>query len=275
MYTILLNNSDNKLVVTSSTPVIMQRSSLVDNMHILVPRMYGELDMADFICNLEYITPIYKKYKTEILVIKNPSYKVTGSEIEYVEYTLPLTTEFTNEAGNIEMQLSFLSISATEDGGPKLNQHVRKTNPVRIPVMPIAAWSDIVPDEAFTKIDQRLIKMQGLLEAQDNMIGNAIASMPRDLDLNREENVLKLMTDNGTIGEGVDLDIVSEVVGDKIVGVDEDGIKDGVTDLDTLVNGYTSPVIDLDALVQGGNGDGNSNSGAIITDIDEELGGNE
>ena len=73
MYTILVNN-DNTLV-TSIKERIMQRSKLVDSLHFLADTIYKDIDMTDFTVTLEYVLPVSKEYKTEILVRSEELYK--------------------------------------------------------------------------------------------------------------------------------------------------------------------------------------------------------
>ena len=62
MYTILVK-SDDTLVATQRQN-IMHRSSLVRQLRFLVDPVYGDqkLNMADYVCVLEYRTPISNRY---------------------------------------------------------------------------------------------------------------------------------------------------------------------------------------------------------------------
>ena len=66
MYTILVGESNE--LVTSVKERIMQRSKLVDNLHFLVEPTYKGIDMSGFTAMLEYITPVGREYRTEVLV---------------------------------------------------------------------------------------------------------------------------------------------------------------------------------------------------------------
>ena len=155
MYTILLDES-NELVATVRER-IMQRSKLVDSFHFLVEPEYKGVSMDDFTVMMEYLLPVSREYRSEILVKSDELYK------DMLEYTVPFDTCLTREAGDIEVQLTFVRVNLDVDGNPI--QQVRKTSPVTITIVPISAWSDIVADSALTAVDQRLIQAEALLNA--------------------------------------------------------------------------------------------------------------
>lgn len=163
MYTILLGD-DNQLTV-SVEERIMQQSKLVDDLHFLVEPVYKEQDMSGFTCLMEYLPPVSKRYKSEILSLSDKLYK------GMLEYKLPFDTNLTAEAGDVAVQLTFYKVEMEADGtGIKRVRHTQATN---IRVLPISAWSDIIPDEALTALDQRMIAMQALtnqlVEANQNL----------------------------------------------------------------------------------------------------------
>lgn len=171
MYTLLLDDSHK--LITTQRERIMQRSKLVNKMRFLVPQNYDGLDMSVTTACLEYLKPISKEYKTEILTKSGELYK------EHLEYVLPFDTELTREHGELELQLTFTYVSMDEYGN--ISQYVRKTDPTSITIVPIAAWSDIIPDSELTALDQRLIKTD-LQIAQLADINMALAdSVPDDL----------------------------------------------------------------------------------------------
>lgn len=65
MYTFLINEDNS--VTASLTERIMQRSKLVDNLHFLADQTYKGVDISDYTVMLEYVLPVSKRYKTEIL----------------------------------------------------------------------------------------------------------------------------------------------------------------------------------------------------------------
>ena len=171
MYTILVNER-NELVATQRER-IMQRSKLVDKLHFLVPTDYNESDMTDTTVCLEYIRPISREYKIEILTRSAELYK------EHLEYILPIDTDLTKEPGQVELQLTFTWVDMDEDGN--INQHARKTEPTYINIIPVANWSLQMPDDLLTPLDQRMV-MYAQLTQQALDINAALAdSVPDDL----------------------------------------------------------------------------------------------
>ena len=163
MYTIIVTN-DNKLIC-SVRERIVQRSKLVDKMHFLCDEFYNEFDMKEFTCTMEYLCPISKKYKTETLVASEELYE------GLVEYVIPIDTNLTQENGDVELQLTFTKVELDADGNA--TQYVRKTTPILVTISPTADWAQIIPDEALTALDQRLIKLDAaaaeLAEIQETL----------------------------------------------------------------------------------------------------------
>lgn len=73
MYTFLINE-DNTLTA-SVVERVMQRSKLVDNLHFLADTIYKGIDMSNYTVMLEYVLPVSKNYKTEILQKSAELYK--------------------------------------------------------------------------------------------------------------------------------------------------------------------------------------------------------
>lgn len=243
MYTILV--CDDHSLRTTNRERIMQRSKLVDKLHFLVPPTYEDLDMSQMLVCMEYLTPVGKKYETEILVKSEELYK------DHLEYKLPFDTKLTNEPGELELQLTFAEALMDADG--VINQPVRKTEPTTITITPIAAWADVIPDNALTALDQRLImlnaQMKGLSDLADSIVNNSADNLIYD----DNEATLQLSSKGVAIGdkvsvrnmldEGVpvvDLDSLSD---DGSVNIPGDGCDCGCDCDDNVVEfGYSSDV---------------------------------
>ena len=198
MYTILVND-DNTLSRTK-VEQIMEKSTNVNQLHFLGKPLYhsmqgDEIDMTDFSCILEYKLPISHEYHSEALVATDGLYKDA-----YIEYILPVNTQFTKEAGNIELQLSFTDVYTRPDGTNV--PRVRKTQPTMITITPISDWSNLVPDAALTAIDQRLIAMDSLVRSLNMTINQYQAGQAASLSL--EGDTLYLVKSDGEkIGKGI------------------------------------------------------------------------
>ena len=223
MYTILLNETNE--LTTSIRERIMQRSKLVDSLHFLVDPIYKGIDMSDFTVMMEYILPISREYKTEILVKSDELYK------NKLEYKLPFDTCLTKEAGKIEVQLTFIKVELDADG--KSVQRVRKTSPTTITIVPISAWSDIIADNALTALDQRLIQVDAAIAAANEMNNYLSETKADNIIVNKETNTIQLTANGCPIGDAVEY----SSCGIKSFDVDED---DNITI--TLIDGR---VIDL------------------------------
>ena len=203
MYTILVN--DDNILTTSVRERIMQRSKLVDSLHFLVEPTYKELNIADFTVTLEYVLPISKKYKVETLIKSDELYK------ERLEYKLPFDTNLTREYGDIEIQLTFTKVDLDEEG--KDIQYVRKTSTTSITIVPISAWSDVIPDEALTDLDQKILKTDAQIKELREMQENILVEKADNLVLDEENKELYLTAEGNQIGNKVKLsDLGNEIV---------------------------------------------------------------
>ena len=214
MYTILVTN-DNELFITQKQR-IMQRSSLVNNLHILVYPTYStgteEYDMTQFTASMEYILPVSKKYKSEILTLSKERYETESGEF-MLEYLVPFDTGLTSEAGDIEIQLTFVKVDLDEEG--QGTQYVRKTNTCVVKILPISAWSDIVPDEALTAIDQRIVATQTQINELVDLAG--VISISKADNMKLTDTTLQLTANGEDIGDGIDLNELGDVLTDATV----------------------------------------------------------
>lgn len=210
MYTILVND-DNTLYGTNKER-IMQRSKLFDNLQFLVNPMYKGYDMSLCTVMLEYVLPVSKKYCTEILERSEEGYE------EYLKYTLPFDTNITSEAGKIELQLTFAYSDLDVDGAPI--QRVRKTSTTTITIVPIAAWSDLIPDSALSAIDQRLIKTDAQIKELIDAHNSLNEDKADDIVYSPDDNTLQLLSNGKAIGTRVKLECDDEGV--PIVDLDGD-----------------------------------------------------
>ena len=224
MYVILINH-DNTLSAPKKDR-IMQRSKLVDTFMFLVYPTYNDIDLSDCTVLLEYLLPVSRRYKTEILKLSSEKYE------DHLKYLLPIDTEITNEAGKVEMQLTFLKADLDENGKPFTP--VRKTDSIEVEVFPISAWSDIIPDSALSPIDQRLIMIDAQIRALDHM--NNILNDTKADDLICEDNKLQLTANGKKIGNSVEVNSCGGCNEDGIPIVDFGGYTDIVTPDDSTDN---------------------------------------
>lgn len=194
-YIFLLEN-DNE-IIASHREVLMQRSKLVDEVWFLINPKYKtcENDMSVFNVVLEYILPTSKSYHSLELVQDKEGYK------EYLKYTVPLDSNLSSEAGDIQLQLSFIYVGLDADGNGV--QKVRKTLPAKLHITPIAAWGDIIPDAALSSIDQRIIKTQAQIKELGYYAEIFSENQVDNLAYDDKSETLQLMAGNKVIGDKV------------------------------------------------------------------------
>lgn len=222
MYVILVNDDDT--LYGSHKERIMQRSKCVDTLVFIVNPIYRNThDMTNATVMLEYVRPVSRKYETEILKLSNERY---GDG--FLQYKLPLDTNLTAESGKLELQLTF--VYADLDASGNSIQRVRKTSTTIVEIVPISAWSDIIPDAALSSLDQRLLVMNAQIKAMDEMNQVIIDNKADNIKYNENTNELQLLSGNKEIGNKVALK-----TGDALL---EDGVP--VIDFSTASSGDSS-----------------------------------
>lgn len=198
-YTFVVNESNS--VTASRKETIMQRSKLVNDIWFLVNPEYGFNDMTLFSVILEYVLPVSRKYRTVELTKDDEGYN------GYLKYVVPIDTDLSSEAGDVEMQLTFAYVGLEPDGTSI--QRVRKTMVCNLHVTPIAAWSDIIPDEALSSLDQRIIKIDAQIKCLNEM-GDVFDKTKADnIRYDAVENSIQLTAKGREIGDEVRLQGVS------------------------------------------------------------------
>ena len=161
-YIILVNDDDT--LYGSKKCRIMQRQKLVNDLIFVVNPIYrGVHDMTKASVLLEYVLPISKKYETVCLELCDERYDDC-----FLQYKLPLDTNFTSEHGTVELKLTFAYVEMDENGNGI--QRVRKTEKTTMEITPISEWSEIIPDSALSGLDQRLIVMNAQIQAIDDYL---------------------------------------------------------------------------------------------------------
>lgn len=225
MYVILVNR-DNTMVATQKEN-IMQRSKLVDKFCFLVQPTYEDLQIVNCTALLEYVLPVSRKYSSETLVPATEDYK------GYLQYFLPIDTNLTAEPGNIELTLTFLYVGFNDVG--EVVQRVRKTFPIEITVHMTKSWSDVIPDNALSAIDQRIIKTDAQIKALQDMGTMFELTKADNLKYYKETAELQLLSGDVEIGDKVKLQSI-QVDGDNLEDIVDEAVdeamKEGVPIVD-------------------------------------------
>ena len=213
MYVILVN--EDGTLYGSHKERIMKGSKLVDNLVFLVDPIYKGVDMSDASVVLEYVLPISRKYKTEYLTLSDERYNDC-----FLQYKLPFDTCLTSEAGTIELQLTFAKTELDIKG--KGTQRVRKTSSTTIEIIPVTAWADLVPDDALSALDERIIKQDAQIRALADLAVLLNENQVDNLVYNSKEDTLQLSAKGMGVGDKVSVkDIMDD--GIPVVDLDSDG----------------------------------------------------
>ena len=166
IYTILINEN-NELISNSTKMRIMQKSNLANELRFITNPMYKNHDISKATATLEYFLPISHRYRTLNLIPSEELYTFT-----YV---------IRNEKGGFE-------------------PFVRKTTPTTITITPIAAWSDFIPDDALTSLDQRLLKIDAMIQDLNEFNDNLDKTKADNISI--EKNIIQLTSHGEKIGDG-------------------------------------------------------------------------
>lgn len=191
MYTILVK-SDDTLVATQRQN-IMHRSSLVRQLRFLVDPMYGSqnLNMRDYVCVLEYRTPISNRYTPVILTPSEELYK------DKLEYTLEVDTKITAEVGMVEMQLKWMTVEMLANGS--FNEHVRVTGSTAIEILPTNKWSDYIASSDLDNITQIMLTTQAQAEQLKLYADYLDMSKVDEIKYDREANTISGLSNGRTV----------------------------------------------------------------------------
>lgn len=194
MYAILVN-PDNSLYA-SKKERIMQRSNLVNTLVFIVDPIYNGVDLTNATVLLEYVLPVSREYKTVVLTRSDEKYKNC-----FLQYKLPFDIDLTSQAGSLELQLTFAYVEMMPNGTGV--QRVRKTSPTTIDIIPITAWSDIIPNSALSGLDQRLIQMNMSIMALNDYLDVIDNSKVDNLVYNSIDETLQLSANGIGVGDKV------------------------------------------------------------------------
>lgn len=260
MYTILLDESN--ALMTTAKERIMQRSKLVDRLRFLVDQNYKGLDMTEFTVMMEYLRPVSREYVSEILVRQDDLYK------NCLDLRVPFDTGLTREAGDVEVQLTFVKVGLDEDGNSV--QQVRKTKSTKVTITPISAWSDIIADSALNAVDQRLVQAEAMIGAMNDLSQILYEEKADNIRYDEEGQYIQLTANGVPIGDRIQLHMSGSDCGVcvKCVSVNDDGemvvtYTDGSTENIGKISGGAASGIYVPSL---------SEDGILTMTLNEEAG---
>jgi hypothetical protein len=217
-YTILVCE-DNSLY-GSHKERVMQRSKLMNTLVFIVNPIYNGIDMTNATVMLEYVMPVSREYKTVLLALSDERYNDC-----FLQYKLPFDVDLTSQAGSLEVQLTFAYVEMMPNGIGV--QRVRKTSSTTIDIIPITAWSDIIPDAALSSLDQRLIKLDASMRAMNDYLDVLDSNKVDNIMYDKTEETIQLSSNGVGIGDKVS---VREMLEDGVPVVNLDSDSDDNSD---------------------------------------------
>lgn len=203
MYVIKMNA--DKSLQTTIHANIYQGEKNADTLVFLIPKLYGNQNVANCDLLMRYILP--SGYgRSEALELALEPYNS-----DYYRYDLKLDTKLTEFAGDIEIWLSAISLN---------DNVVFKTGSVELSILPskdIADYLDPKSRDQLDKLSEKVSKLE--VEKADNIF------------YDEEDNYLQLSSNGSAIGNKIDM---SKVKGDDEV-IDFDQTADIPDDDDDSV----------------------------------------
>lgn len=190
MYTIKMN-PDKTLTKTIVTN-IYQREKLVDKIQFITPTMYGDLDLGEFSVVLKYVDQSNVAH-AENLIRDEEVYKEN-----YYRYVLPVDTDLTKLAGDIEVRLSFNKIDLESK-----KQYTLHSAPTTITVQPLKDYYAFVPDESLEFVDQIVGALEAKMEAITQASEMYETTKADNIVLDNESNELYLTANGAQIGDKI------------------------------------------------------------------------
>ena len=216
-YTIIVGD-DNSLYGSNKEKII-QKEKLFNKIWFLVAPYYKGYDMSQCTVTMRYLLPVSKKFKTETLVLSDERYQ------EYLKYVLPVDTNLSKEWGDIELNLTFTMLDVDDNGN--VVQRVRKTDNHIVHITKIPDWDAVIPDEALSALDQRIIKLDAQMKALDER-NKVIADTKADnIKYNKDTNELQLTSNGNTIGDKVTINSSDIALEDGVPVVDFGSTSNG------------------------------------------------
>ena len=193
MYTIIVND-DNSLY-GSQKRKIMKREKLFNKLCFLVAPHYKGYDMSECVVTMRYLLPISKEFKTETLKLSDERYK------EYLRYVLPIDTNLSKEWGDIELNLTFTMVDADDNGN--IVHRVRKTDNHILHITQLTDWDSIIPDDALSALDQRIIKQSAQIKALADLADAFENNNVDNLVYDNKSDTLQLYANGVGIGDKI------------------------------------------------------------------------
>lgn len=172
------------LVCTTPNTLLYQGENLVDNFHLLLPKIYKEIDLESYTIALKYVTSVNTaKYK--ILTLNNNAYKN-----DYLEYVLPITTELTKASGEVRLYITMSKFDTVSK-----RKYISHSSETTIRILPVENY--FTDDSSFQSIDNKIFELKQLAEKINTTKADNIV---------REDNDVYLTANGEKIGNSVPIE---------------------------------------------------------------------
>ena len=216
--------SDKSLIMTKKS-TLHQRESCVDNIYILIPTPYHELDMTMLVWTAEYVDP-GKLTHVEIL-----GQEEDLRDDKFLVLHFPVKSKFTYMAGINLLKLTGNGVDESTD-----EKFVFKTGEIEVEVEEMNDYFDRIPADVSTEIDAKIAELKAQTDKLAAIAEQNSESMARDLTYVSDGHVNLVDELGAPLGEGIDVVHVQKT----------DGHDDGVYDLDDVTPIDDATFIDLD-----------------------------
>lgn len=176
MYTIVMQD-DKRLQVTRAIK-IYQRETGADAIRFLIPPVYVEgkeqYNLAEFVIACKFTTPAGKVF-CERLIPEEVLY-----DEKYLDCQLPVDADMTEQAGKVQMYLTFLNAVTNEDGTvSSVDFH---TEDVYITISPKAELV-YIPEESLQAVDKILLELDNKMDKLTAMTESLNTMRANDIEL--------------------------------------------------------------------------------------------
>lgn len=181
-------NDQKELIATVKT-MLYQKEKLVDKIQFLFPQDYNGLNLSECTAILKYLDQSNVPH-AELLQKDEELYK------DHLRYILPVDTNLTRFAGNIEIRVTFSKVDMESQ-----QQYVLHSGPLIITINPLKDYYAFVPDESLEFVDQLVGNLEAKLESVDK-IASAYDAEKAD-NITYENNKIQLTSNGEKIGNAI------------------------------------------------------------------------
>ena len=133
--------------------------------------------MSDFSLELEYVLPQSRKHSVESLKLSTDRYE------GFLKYLLPIDSKFTNESGNVKLQLKFSKKETDENGN--IIERIRKTYGISVNIESVNIWDEIEDKEDVDVSDlpsvqenaNSIVGLDGRIKNLEEIVGDGFVAI--------------------------------------------------------------------------------------------------